>query len=311
MRYQKKAAILVLSIVCFLLTLAASVLGDPTPQTTLTPAVMQQPEQQNQAAQPIEATQPSTAPVQEVASTAPAAPVQAEQTATAQPVQPAVPAPDRTASAPSTISTQTPSHGVSTIPTQVPAAASKLSPMAQTKPAQIGLEKPAITAPKPMQHSYPKVTPAPKPAPKPVRKITQSPKSNPGFIAKALSATRSLMNHAVSWLGTRYVWGGVSKAGVDCSGLMKLLFKGEGVNLPRVARQQFQRGIAVARAALMPGDLVFFNTNRGPITHVGIYIGNGQFLHAANPRRGVRIDSLGSSYYTKRFAGARRILNLG
>jgi cell wall-associated NlpC family hydrolase len=84
----------------------------------------------------------------------------------------------------------------------------------------------------------------------------------------------------------------------------------EGVGLPHNARMQFRLGQPVGRSAMLPGDLVFFNT-RGPLTHVGVYIGNDQFLHAANPRRGVRIDQLSSPYYAKRFAGARRYKNIG
>jgi len=84
----------------------------------------------------------------------------------------------------------------------------------------------------------------------------------------------------------------------------------EGVELPHSAKQQFELGQAVARAGLLPGDLVFFNT-RGPISHVGMYIGNGKFIHASNPRRGVRVDTLNASYYMKRFAGARRYKSFG
>lgn len=128
---------------------------------------------------------------------------------------------------------------------------------------------------------------------------------NEGFISRMVDATKGLMSRAASWLGTRYVWGGSSRHGVDCSGLTRLIYGSEGVNLPHKAKLQYQRGQVVARAGLLPGDLVFFNT-RGPISHVGIYIGEGKFLHAANPRKGVRVDSLSAPYYSKRFAGARR-----
>lgn len=173
-------------------------------------------------------------------------------------------------------------------------------------PVDVGLVN-KVAPPKP--HVVPAQAPAP---PKPAQVAAKpAPQSDPGFIEKVLTATKGLMDRAVSWLGTRYVWGGASKWGVDCSGLTKLLYEGEGIALPHLAKLQFQRGMAVARAALLPGDLVFFNTPRGPLTHVGIYIGNGQFLHAANPRRGVRVDRLDTAYYLKRFAGARRYKPLG
>ena len=134
--------------------------------------------------------------------------------------------------------------------------------------------------------------------------------TQPGLISRILSQTKGLVKRAISWLGTRYKWGGISKKGVDCSGLTRLLYMKEGISLPHSAKQQFKLGFAVNRVSLLPGDLVFFNT-RGPITHVGMYIGNGEFIHAANPTRGVRIDSLGSVYYDKRYAGARRYKNFG
>jgi len=81
-----------------------------------------------------------------------------------------------------------------------------------------------------------------------------------------------------------------------------------GVSLPRSSDTQFRRGQPVSRSDLAPGDVVFFeNTYKSGISHVGLYIGNNEFIHAANSRRGVRIDSLDSSYYAPRYAGARRM----
>ncbi|MGB9587905.1 MAG: C40 family peptidase, partial [Armatimonadota bacterium] len=122
--------------------------------------------------------------------------------------------------------------------------------------------------------------------------------------------TKGLVTRALGWLGTRYVWGGTSTKGVDCSGLTQSLYKSQGIKLPHNAKAQFKLGKPVPRDALIPGDLVFFNT-RGPLTHVGMYIGDGKFVHAANPRRGVRIDSLSSRYYSSRYAGARRYIDMG
>lgn len=125
-------------------------------------------------------------------------------------------------------------------------------------------------------------------------------------VAQALANRRqSLVNRALTYRGTPYVWGGTSTRGFDCSGFTQYLFRQQGKSIPRTAKQQFGAGTPVSRANLRQGDLVFFNTT-GPITHVGMYIGNGKFVHAANPRRGVRVDNMSNSYYSSRYAGARR-----
>ena len=115
---------------------------------------------------------------------------------------------------------------------------------------------------------------------------------------------------AYAFRGTRYVMGGTSRSGFDCSGFVRyILGNAGGVSLPRTAVEQYYHGQPIAPQAMQPGDLVFFkNTYKRGISHVGIYAGNGQFIHAANPRRGVQMDSLGSAYYANHFAGARRFL---
>jgi cell wall-associated NlpC family hydrolase len=197
---------------------------------------------------------------------------------------------------------------------QVPSAPSEkleLSPIEAPKP-NIGL----LTIPsKPLEpyvEGRPKPTPPPKPTPKPLTqvKVAELKQTNPGLVTRIISATKGLIGRAISWLGTQYVWGGISKKGVDCSGLTRLLYLSEGIVLPHSVKLQYRIGQTVAQFALLPGDLVFFNTT-GPLSHVGMYIGNGRFLHAANPRRGVRIDDLNSKYYNKRFAGARRYKSFG
>lgn len=114
-----------------------------------------------------------------------------------------------------------------------------------------------------------------------------------------------LSKEALSFRGTPYVWGGENRFGFDCSGFTQYLYGQRGINIPRTAKQQFASGTPVKREDLREGDLVFFNT-RGPISHVGIYIGDGTFCHAANPRRGVTVNRLDDSYYAPRYAGARR-----
>jgi len=113
-------------------------------------------------------------------------------------------------------------------------------------------------------------------------------------------------------IGTPYTWGGDDPDdGFDCSGLVLFVFRETaGLELPRTARAQRNRGKAVARPQLQPGDLVFFNTRgRRGVSHVGIYIGQNEFVHA--PRRGatVRVDRLDSTYWGRHYAGARRYLN--
>jgi cell wall-associated NlpC family hydrolase len=119
----------------------------------------------------------------------------------------------------------------------------------------------------------------------------------------------SLVQVAQGFLGVKYRRGGTSLiSGLDCSALVQEVFRVVGVDLPRTAREQFEVGLAVARDALRLGDLVFFQTQkaRRP-THVGIYIGNGQFIHTSLSRQRVKVDSLASRYFSSRFLGGRRI----
>ena len=126
---------------------------------------------------------------------------------------------------------------------------------------------------------------------------------------KAL-ASGSVVQAAYAFRGTRYVMGGTSRSGFDCSGFVRfILGTTDGVALPRTAMEQYEHGTPVSPAQAQPGDLVFFkNTYKPGISHVGIYVGGGQFVHAANAHKGVRSDSLNSSYYQAHFAGLRRVL---
>lgn len=144
------------------------------------------------------------------------------------------------------------------------------------------------------------------PASEPYATKAAAPKG--GLVSRIVAAGKRLVSRAMSWKGVRYVWGGSSRRGVDCSGLTQLIFAKEGIRLHHSARLQFRMGRPVSRRSLLAGDLVFFNT-RGPISHVGMYIGDGKFIHAANRTRGVRVDYLNSPYYSKRYAGARRYLS--
>lgn len=124
------------------------------------------------------------------------------------------------------------------------------------------------------------------------------------------SVGEQIIAKAKQFVGASYVRGSASPSrGFDCSGFVHYIHKAVlGVSLPRSSDTQFRRGQPVSRSDLAPGDVVFFeNTYKHGISHVGLYIGNNQFIHAANSRRGVRIDSLDSSYYAPRYAGARRM----
>lgn len=123
----------------------------------------------------------------------------------------------------------------------------------------------------------------------------------------------SILERGMSLIGTRYRFGGSSEAGFDCSGFIGYLFREEaGMNLPRSTREMINVDAPlVARNKLQPGDLLFFATNgrRGRVSHAGIYLGDDQFIHSSSRRSGgVRVDSLGDTYWSKTFIEAKRAL---
>lgn len=123
------------------------------------------------------------------------------------------------------------------------------------------------------------------------------------------SKASEIVKLAKKYLGSRYVYGGSSPSGFDCSGFTMYLYKQFGVSLPHSATAQSNRGTRVSKANLQPGDIVFFKdyrTNVG-IGHCGIYIGNNQFIHASTEKTGVITSSLTSSSYQKRYVTAVRI----
>ncbi|ODA41947.1 NLP/P60 family protein [Desulfosporosinus sp. BG] len=136
-----------------------------------------------------------------------------------------------------------------------------------------------------------------------VARKTQSAKKQ---VSRGNSESSTIVEHALSLLGTTYVFGGTTKKGFDCSGFTQYIYGASGISLPRTSYKQFTSGVSVSKNELQLGDLVFFSTYTKGASHVGIYIGGGRFVHADNPRLGVTITDLSNSYYAARYLGARR-----
>lgn len=119
--------------------------------------------------------------------------------------------------------------------------------------------------------------------------------------------TSAIVRTAFSYRGSRYRYGGSSRGGFDCSGFTRHVYAKNGICLPHNSSAQAQCGKKVSRDELKAGDLVFFSTTRRGISHVGIYVGDGKFVHASSSRGHVRVDSLNEGYYKERYRGARRV----
>jgi murein DD-endopeptidase / murein LD-carboxypeptidase len=118
-----------------------------------------------------------------------------------------------------------------------------------------------------------------------------------------------LYQNIESWYGTRYVFGGTTHRGVDCSSLMQHLYKSTyKLEIPRTAVTQYRATQRITQDELKEGDLIFFHTTRSGISHVGFYLGNRYFVHASSSR-GVVISNLDESYYAKAYRGAGRFTN--
>jgi cell wall-associated NlpC family hydrolase len=120
-------------------------------------------------------------------------------------------------------------------------------------------------------------------------------------------STWGLGGSALLYRGVPYRYAGMSSRGMDCSGLVARVLQLHGIRAPHNSRELYKIGNPVARKDLQPDDLVFFSTRGKGISHVGIYLGGGEFVHASSAGRQVRTDSLAEGYYAKRYVGARRI----
>ena len=125
-----------------------------------------------------------------------------------------------------------------------------------------------------------------------------------------LASASELVGNAMGFLGVRYRYGGTTpETGFDCSGFVRATFeKTLGRILPRRPAEQAAATQTIAKEELKPGDLVFFNTMRRAFSHVGIYIGDGKFIHSPRTGSSVRVDNMHSDYWVNRFNGARRVI---
>jgi cell wall-associated NlpC family hydrolase len=130
---------------------------------------------------------------------------------------------------------------------------------------------------------------------------SNAPIVNPGFDGYAL------VGMALSFRGVPYRNGGTDPAGFDCSGFTQYVFAQYGIALPREVREQFKEGKSVPLDGLEPGDLIFFSTTDPGASHVGIAVGGDEFVHAPSSTGVVRVEHIGSSYWSPRYLGARRV----
>jgi cell wall-associated NlpC family hydrolase len=129
---------------------------------------------------------------------------------------------------------------------------------------------------------------------------------------KVTDRASDLVVTAMGFLGVPYRRGGNSvETGFDCSGFVRAMYQQTvGLLLPRRANEQAAATQAIDKQDLQPGDLVFFNTMKRAFSHVGIYVGEGKFIHSPKPGAQVRVEDMGQNYWRRRFDGARRVLSL-
>lgn len=135
-------------------------------------------------------------------------------------------------------------------------------------------------------------------------------KTTRGNVSRKSTATTKLVSAAYNALGTPYVGGDIGKRGYDCSGLTYSLYLNNlDIKLNRSSKDQIKNGVNVTKDELIPGDLVFFRTSGSGIGHVGLYIGDGNMIHASSGRKQVMVSGIDETYYKTRYVGATRIIN--
>jgi len=129
----------------------------------------------------------------------------------------------------------------------------------------------------------------------------------PSRDSSAHRTIQTLIAKAKQFLGTNYRWGGITPQGFDCSGFVYYVINACGFDFPRSLQEQFRTGSPVSRQDLQIGDLVFFSTYQAGPSHVGIYLGDGTFIHASSAQKKLTITPLDKPYYVQRWVGARRL----
>jgi peptidoglycan endopeptidase LytF/peptidoglycan endopeptidase LytE len=207
-------------------------------------------------------------------------------------------------------------------PDVITVGAKLVLPGGQLRADLVPAPAPVVTAPRTQSvGTGGAVVQAPAPAPKPVAQAAAAapkpaaaapkPAAAPAPAAPVLSSGGgggSVVANAMKFVGSRYVFGGTSPAGFDCSGFVYYILNRSGAPIGRGMWQQYNGGAHVPMSALQPGDTVFFaNTYEPGLSHDGIYIGGGQFVHAADERSGVTVSSLYTSYWQSHYVGATRL----
>ncbi|WP_110953792.1 C40 family peptidase [Anaerosinus massiliensis] len=142
-----------------------------------------------------------------------------------------------------------------------------------------------------------------------VMPIVDEAQINARLVSLPDSRAAQILAFANELIGQPVVWGGASpNSGFDCSGLVQYVYQKAGIPLPRTADLQFLEGRTISTAALQPGDLVYFTTYEPGASHVGIYIGNSQFIHTSFSKGVVAIGDMNDNYFVQRFYGAKRVL---
>ena len=148
----------------------------------------------------------------------------------------------------------------------------------------------------------------PKPAQKPTQITPKGPLAPNNAPILARNKVSGIISTARSYIGVPYAFGGTTPKAFDCSGYLQYVFAQNGINIPRTADEQYKLGLRTTSSKqLVPGDLVFFTTYEAGASHCGIYLGDGEFIHASSSK-GVRVDALSDDYWAPRYLGGKHIV---